>query len=144
MTDPVRIGNCSGFYGDRLAAMREMLTGGELDYLTGDYLAELTMLILARDRAKTPERGYAKTFLTQLEDCLGLALDRGVRIVANAGGLNPAGLAAAVRSLAERLGLTSTSPTSRATTCWRVPPNSDSARRWPPTPTSARGASPTA
>ena len=103
--DPVRIGNCSGFYGDRLAAMREMLTGGELDYLTGDYLAELTMLILARDRAKSPDRGYAKTFLTQLEDCLGTALDQGVRIVANAGGLNPAGLAAAVRALAERLGL---------------------------------------
>jgi hypothetical protein len=101
----VRIGNCSGFYGDRLVAMREMLTGGELDYLTGDYLAELTMLILARDRAKTPDRGYAKTFLKQLEDCLGTALDRGVRIVANAGGLNPAGLAAAVRALAERLGL---------------------------------------
>ncbi len=102
---PVRIGNCSGFYGDRLAAMREMLTGGDLDYLTGDYLAELTMLILARDRAKSPDRGYAKTFLTQLEDCLGTALDRGVRIVANAGGLNPAGLATAVRALAERLGL---------------------------------------
>ena len=102
---PVRIGNCSGFYGDRLAAMREMLTGGELDYLTGDYLAELTMLILARDRAKSPDRGYAKTFLTQLEDCLGTALDRGVRIVANAGGLNPAALATAVRGLAERLGL---------------------------------------
>lgn len=105
MKDPVRIGNCSGFYGDRLAAMREMLTGGDLDYLTGDYLAELTMLILARDRAKSPERGYAKTFLRQLEDCLGTAVDQGVRIVANAGGLNPAGLAAAVRSLAERLGL---------------------------------------
>jgi hypothetical protein len=102
---PVRIGNCSGFYGDRLAAMREMLTGGDLDYLTGDYLAELTMLILARDRAKSPDRGYAKTFLTQLEDCLGTALDRGVRIVANAGGLNPAGLATAVGALAERLGL---------------------------------------
>jgi hypothetical protein len=101
----VRIGNCSGFYGDRLAAMREMLTGGDLDYLTGDYLAELTMLILARDRAKSPDRGYAKTFLVQLEDCLGTALDRGVRIVANAGGLNPAGLATAVRALAERLGL---------------------------------------
>jgi hypothetical protein len=105
MASPVRIGNCSGFYGDRLAAMREMLTGGDLDYLTGDYLAELTMLILARDRAKDPDRGYAKTFLKQLEDCLGTALERGVRIVANAGGLNPAGLAAAVRSLAERLGL---------------------------------------
>lgn len=106
MTGPVRIGNCSGFYGDRLSAMQEMLTGGDLDYLTGDYLAELTMLILARDRAKAPERGYAKTFLKQLEECLGLALDRGVRIVANAGGLNPAGLADAVRGLAQRLGLT--------------------------------------
>ena len=103
--DVVRIGNCSGFYGDRLSAMREMLTGGDLDYLTGDYLAELTMLILARDRAKAPERGYAKTFLAQLEECLGLAHDRGVRIVANAGGLNPAGLADAVRSLAGRLGV---------------------------------------
>lgn len=106
MTDAVRIGNCSGFYGDRIAAMREMLTGGDLDYLTGDYLAELTMLILGRDRMKNPDGGYAKTFLRQLEDCLGLALDSKVRIVANAGGLNPAGLAAAVRALAERLGLT--------------------------------------
>ena len=101
----VRIGNCSGFFGDRHSAMREMITGGDLDYVTGDYLAELTMLILARDRAKSPERGYAKTFLTQLEECLGTALDKGVRIVANAGGLNPAGLAAAVRALADRLSL---------------------------------------
>jgi hypothetical protein len=101
----VRIGNCSGFYGDRHSAMREMLVGGQLDYITGDYLAELTMLILGRDRMKHPERGYAKTFLTQLEECLGLAQDRGVRIVANAGGLNPAGLADAVRALAERLGV---------------------------------------
>lgn len=105
MPPVVRIGNCSGFYGDRLSAMHDMLTGGELDYLTGDYLAELTMLILARDRAKNPDRGYAKTFLTQLEQSLGLALDKGVKIVANAGGLNPAGLATAVRALAERLGL---------------------------------------
>ncbi|SEA89728.1 Protein of unknown function [Mycobacterium sp. 283mftsu] len=106
MTSPaVRIGNCSGFYGDRLAAMHEMLAGGELDYLTGDYLAELTMLILARDRAKNADLGYAKTFLRQLEQSLGLALDQGVKIVANAGGLNPAGLAAAVRALADKLGL---------------------------------------
>ena len=93
----LRVGNCSGFYGDRLTAMREMLEGGELDVLTGDYLAELTMLILGRDRLKDPSLGYAKTFLRQLEDCLGLAVDRGVRIVVNAGGLNPAGLAGAVR-----------------------------------------------
>ncbi|WP_099025287.1 acyclic terpene utilization AtuA family protein [Mycolicibacterium palauense] len=104
-TSAVRIGNCSGFYGDRFAAMREMLTGGDLDYLTGDYLAELTMLILGRDRMKNPDAGYAKTFLRQLEECLGLATDRGVRIVTNAGGLNPAGLARAVRTLADELGL---------------------------------------
>ncbi|MGW1953867.1 acyclic terpene utilization AtuA family protein [Streptomyces sp. NPDC001920] len=85
--------------------MREMLTDGELDVLTGDYLAELTMLILGRDRLKDPRAGYARTFLRQLEECLGLARERGVRIVANAGGLNPAGLAQAVRDLAGRLGV---------------------------------------
>jgi hypothetical protein len=105
VTAAVRIGNCSGFYGDRASAMREMLTDGDLDFLTGDYLAELTMLILGRDRIKYPERGYAKTFLTQLEECLGLAHERGVRIVTNAGGLNPAGLAVAVRALADKLGV---------------------------------------
>ena len=102
---PIRIGNASGFYGDRFAAMREMLEDGTLDVLTGDYLAELTMLILGRDRLKDQSLGYARTFLRQLEDCLGLALDRGVAIVANAGGLNPAGLAQAVGNLAARLGL---------------------------------------
>ncbi len=102
---PVRIGNASGFYGDRLAAMREMLEGGDLDVLTGDYLAELTMLILGRDRLKDGNLGYARTFLRQLEDCLGLAMDKGVTIVANAGGLNPAGLACAIGELADRLGL---------------------------------------
>ncbi|MEU6847580.1 acyclic terpene utilization AtuA family protein [Streptomyces sp. NPDC046716] len=102
---PLRTANASGFYGDRFDAMREMLTGGPLDVLTGDYLAELTMLILGRDRLKDPGRGYARTFLRQLEECLGLAVERGVKIVANAGGLNPAGLADSVRELADRLGL---------------------------------------
>ena len=144
MTPAVRIGNCSGFYGDRHSAMREMLTGGELDYLTGDYLAELTMLILARDRAKSPDRGYAKTFLTQLEECLGTALDQGVRIVANAGGLNPAGLAAAVRALAERLGLAVKVAHVEGDDLWRGRRARFRRRRWRPTPTSARGASSTA
>ncbi|MFE2375440.1 acyclic terpene utilization AtuA family protein [Streptomyces sp. NPDC059398] len=102
---PLRIGNASGFYGDRFGAMREMLTGGPLDVLTGDYLAELTMLILGRDRLKDPRAGYARTFLRQLEDCLGEAHDRGVKIVTNAGGLNPAGLADAIRELGERTGV---------------------------------------
>jgi hypothetical protein len=108
---PLRIGNASGFYGDRRAAVREMLEGGPLDVLTGDYLAELTMLILGRDRAKDPSRGYARTFLSQMEECLGLAADRGVRIVVNAGGLNPSGLATALR------------PRWRATTCCPGPPS---------------------
>ncbi|MFG2977370.1 acyclic terpene utilization AtuA family protein [Streptomyces sp. NPDC048331] len=82
-----------------------MLTGGPLDVLTGDYLAELTLLILGRDRLKNPDLGYAKTFLRQLEEGLGLAHERGVRIVANAGGLNPAGLADAVRALAAKVGV---------------------------------------
>jgi hypothetical protein len=101
----VRIGNCSGFYGDRLSAMREMLEGGELDYLTGDYLAELTMLILGKDQLRDPSLGYARTFLTQVADTMDVALERGVRIVANAGGLNPAGLAAKLEEVADAHGL---------------------------------------
>src|SRR5215210_7950486 len=101
----LKVGNCSGFYGDRLSAMREMLEGGELDVLTGDYLAELTMLILGRDQMKDPGAGYARTFLKQMTDNLALAADRRVRIVANAGGLNPAGLAERLQALATEQGL---------------------------------------
>ena len=110
MRDPVRIGNCSGFYGDRIAAAREMVEGGtgeqSIDVLCGDYLAELTMLILAKAQAKDPAGGYARTFLTQMEQVLGTCSDRGIKIVANAGGLNPAGLAVRLRELADRLGIT--------------------------------------
>ncbi|HZN73503.1 MAG TPA: acyclic terpene utilization AtuA family protein, partial [Micromonosporaceae bacterium] len=75
----MKVGNASGFYGDRFTAWQEMLDGGELDVLTGDYLAELTMLILGRDRARDASKGYAKTFLRQLESTLGPAVERGVR-----------------------------------------------------------------
>ncbi len=102
---PLRIANSSGFYGDRFAAPLEMLKGGPIDVLTGDYLAELTMFILWRQRQKDPSAGYAVTFLKQMEQALGLALARGVKIVTNAGGLNPAGLAARLRDLAGRLGV---------------------------------------
>lgn len=114
MSDVLRIGNCSGFYGDRLSAMREMLEGVTtgpdgphgLDVLTGDYLAELTMLILGKDAMRDPAGGYARTFLRQAEDCLGLALEKGVKIVSNAGGLNPAGLARKLTEVATALGVT--------------------------------------
>ncbi|WP_173091544.1 acyclic terpene utilization AtuA family protein [Actinomadura verrucosospora] len=105
MSRPLRIGNASGFYGDRFSAVREMLEGGPLDVLTGDYLAELTMLILGRSRMKDPGGGYASTFLRQMEESLGLAAERGVKIVTNAGGLNPRGLAERLRELAGRVGV---------------------------------------
>jgi hypothetical protein len=103
--DVLRIANCSGFYGDRLSAAREMVEGGPIDVLTGDYLAELTLMILFRDRLKTPGAGYAKTFLRQMEEVLGTCVQRGIRVVVNAGGLNPAGLAAELEQLATRLGV---------------------------------------
>ena len=104
MEDPVlRIGNGSGFYGDRHEAMRELVEGGPIDVVTGDYLAELTMLILWRTRQKDPDRGYARSFLRQARDILEPCAQRGIRIVVNAGGLNPAGLATALRALADEL-----------------------------------------
>ena len=106
MSRPLRIANCSGFYGDRGAAAREVVDAGPLDVLTGDWLAELTMLILARSRLKRgPGSGYARTFLDQMDDVLGRCLRRGIKVVSNAGGVDPAGLAAALQELAVRRGL---------------------------------------
>jgi hypothetical protein len=104
-TRAIRIANCSGFYGDRLSAAREQVEGGEIDVLTGDWLAELTMLILAKDRQRRGEGGYARTFITQMEEVLATCLERGVRIVTNAGGLDPAGCAAEVQRIADEAGL---------------------------------------
>ncbi|MFN3215751.1 MAG: acyclic terpene utilization AtuA family protein [Acidimicrobiales bacterium] len=108
MADPIRIANCSGFYGDRVSAAREMVEGGPIDVLTGDWLAELTMLILARTQAKRPGGGYARTFVTQMEQVMGTCLDRGIKVVSNAGGLDPDGCAEAVAEVADRLGLSPT------------------------------------
>ena len=108
MTDPIRIANCSGFFGDRLSGAREMVEGGPIDVLTGDWLAELTMLILSRIRAKKPGGGFASTFVRQMDDVMGTCLDRGIKVVSNAGGLDPAGCAEAVQEIADRLGLSPT------------------------------------
>jgi hypothetical protein len=108
MSEPIRIANCSGFYGDRLSAAREMVEGGPIDVLTGDWLAELTMLILARTRMKRPGGGYARTFVTQMEQVMGTCLDRGIKVVTNAGGLDPDGCAEAVAEVADKLGLAPT------------------------------------
>jgi hypothetical protein len=105
MAAPIRIANCSGFYGDRISAAKEMVDDGPIDVLTGDWLAELTMLILARTQAKRPGGGYARSFVTQMEQVMGTCLDRGIKVVSNAGGLDPAGCAEAVAEVAARLGL---------------------------------------
>ncbi|HIG72134.1 MAG TPA: DUF1446 domain-containing protein [Myxococcales bacterium] len=105
MADPIRIANCSGFFGDRLSAAREMVEGGPIDVLTGDWLAELTMLILAKTRVKRPNGGYARTFVTQMEQVMGTCLDKGIKVVTNAGGLDPDTCAEDVAALAEKLGL---------------------------------------
>lgn len=105
MKSPIRIANCSGFYGDRLSAAREMVDDGPIDVLTGDWLAELTMLILARTQAKRPGGGYARSFVTQMEHVMGTCLDKGIKVVSNAGGLDPAGCADAVGEVAAKLGL---------------------------------------
>ncbi len=99
------IANCSGFFGDRFSAAREMVTGGEIHVLTGDYLAELTMAILYKLRLKDPSGGYVPTFLNQMETIMGECLDRKIRVVANAGGLNPGGLAERLSQLAQTLGI---------------------------------------
>lgn len=105
MSEILRIANCSGFYGDRLSAAREMVDGGPIDVLTGDYLAELTLWLLHRDRQKDPRLGYARTFLRQLRDVAAKCQGRGIKIVVNAGGLNPSGCAAACRAVYCELGL---------------------------------------
>ena len=108
MTDPIRIANCSGFFGDRPSGALEMVEGGPIDVLTGDWLAELTMLILSRIRAKRPGQGYARTFVSQMEQVMGTCLDSGIKVVSNAGGLDPDGCAEAVHDVAQKLGLNPT------------------------------------
>ena len=102
-SDALRIANCSGFFGDRSHAAREMVEGGPIDVLTGDWLAELTMYILHKTRERSG--GYARTFLRELEEVLPTCIERGITVVSNAGGLHPEGLAEAVGELARRQGL---------------------------------------
>ncbi|MCP4020774.1 MAG: DUF1446 domain-containing protein [Desulfobacteraceae bacterium] len=105
MEEKLIVANCSGFFGDRLSAARELVEGGPIDVLTGDYLAELTMALLFRMKLKDPDKGYASTFLAQMEQIMGTCLDKGIKIVSNAGGLNPKGLAKGLSELAKILGL---------------------------------------
>jgi hypothetical protein len=102
---PLLVANCSGFFGDRLSAAREMVDGGPIDVLTGDWLAELTLLILAKQRRRDPALGFARTFIDEMVDVLSDCVDRGIKVVTNAGGLNPTGCAAALERFAAEAGI---------------------------------------
>lgn len=101
----LRIANISGFFGDRDSAASELLQRTSVDVLTGDYLAELTMFLLWKQRQRDPSLGYARTLLSQCGEYLEVAADRGTKIITNAGGLNPSGLAAALCALGQDLGV---------------------------------------
>ncbi len=105
MTEKIVIANCGGFWGDDPTAARRQVEGGPIDYLVMDYLAEVTMAILQKQKVKRPELGYAGDFLTQLRDVLVACMEKGVTIIANAGGVNPHACAAAVEALAAELGV---------------------------------------
>ena len=130
MSEPIRIANCSGFFGDRPSGAVEMVEGGPIDVLTGDWLAELTMLILSRIRAKRPGAGYARTFVAQMEQVMGTCLDQGIKVVSNAGGLDPDGCAEAVPRSPTSSACHRRSRTSTATTCCRASASSPSRARW--------------
>ncbi|MGQ0465233.1 MAG: acyclic terpene utilization AtuA family protein [Sporichthyaceae bacterium] len=103
--ESIVIANCGGFWGDDPSAARRQVEGGPIDYLVMDYLAEVTMAILQKQRAKKPELGYAGDFITQMRDVLVPCMEKGVTIIANAGGVNPHACAAALEGLAESLGV---------------------------------------
>ena len=103
--DKVVIANCSGFWGDDPTAAKRQVEGGPIDYLVMDYLAEITMAIMQKQRQRNPEAGYATDFVDQLRDILPACAARNIRIVANAGGVNPLGCKQAVEKLAAELGL---------------------------------------
>lgn len=104
-TGTVYIGNGQGFWGDSSRGPLQLVRGGGIDYLTMDFLAEVTMSIMQKMRARDSSLGFATDFVTQLEQILPECMDRGIKIVANAGGVNPQACAAAVQAVVDRLGL---------------------------------------
>src|ERR671914_1496402 len=101
----IRVASGQGFWGDMLDAPVRQVEGGQIDYLMLDYLAEVTMSIMQKQRARDPRAGYARDFVPLMREILPACVERNIRVTANAGGVNPAGCAAAVREVARELGL---------------------------------------
>ncbi len=104
-TKTITIGNASGYWGDDPEALTRQVNGGKLDYISMDFLAEITMSIMQKQRKRDPEAGYAKDFLPMLEKVLPRLLANKTKLITNAGGINPGACAAAISALAQRLGL---------------------------------------
>src|SRR2546423_2856186 len=100
----IRIANGQGFWGDSLEAPIEQVRRGPIDYLTLDYLAEITMSIMQKQRARDPRQGYARDFVAMIEQILPDLVDRNIKVVANAGGVNPEACRDAVIDVARRAG----------------------------------------
>jgi len=105
MKKKIRIGNAGGYWGDDLDALRRQLTGGPLDYVTSDFLAEITMSILQKQRARDHRLGYAVDFVDQIEECLPIIARTGTRVITNAGGVNPLGLGRRLAAMVAGMGL---------------------------------------
>ena len=105
MKQVVRVAAGQGFWGDWLEAPRRQVEGGQVDYLMLDYLAEVTMSILQKQKERDPKMGYARDFIGAMESVLTAVVERGVRVIANAGGVNPVACADAVRELAKSKGV---------------------------------------
>src|ERR687884_1895236 len=105
MREKIRIASGQGFWGDMLDAPVRQVEGGPIDYLMLDYLAEVTMSIMQKQRARDPSAGYARDFVPLMREILPACVERDIRVTANAGGVNPKGCAEAVRGVARELGL---------------------------------------
>jgi hypothetical protein len=105
MKEIVRIANASGYWGDDPEALFRQVSGGPLDYVTLDYLAEITMVILQKQRARDPQRGFAYDFVEHLRQALPVIADKGITVIANAGGINPGACADAVEKLCKSAGV---------------------------------------
>jgi hypothetical protein len=103
--DKIRIASGQGFWGDQLDAPRQQVEGGPIDYLMLDYLAEVTMSIMQKQRSRNPGAGYARDFVPLMGDIFPAVVERGIRVIANAGGVNPLGCSEAVLEAARRAGL---------------------------------------
>lgn len=101
----VRIGNAGGYWGDDPFALARQVNGGKLDYITIDFLAEITMSILKKQHAKDQTKGYAHDFITMLEPVLPKLIENKTKLITNAGGINPKACAAKIHELAKKLGL---------------------------------------